>query len=185
MTERTFSRTSTATGAPRILETVIWYPTDSQTTEPGRNAAPASGGPFPVVVFSHGSSGDPAQASYLTEHLAFWGFIVVAAPHPGNTRQDRACDIVCLGASYVERLPDVLSTLDQVFALADKPTEPLATLVDPERAAVTGFSFGAMTAIRTGPERRFDAIVGIAPAAPASLIGIGKQLDVPVLGERR
>jgi predicted dienelactone hydrolase len=117
----------------------------------------------------------------LTGHLASWGFVVVAPPHPGNTKQDGACDVSCLGASYVERLPDILSTLDQTVALAEEPAEPLATLIDPQRIAVTGFSFGGMTAIRAGPEGPFDAIVAIAPAAPTSLIDIGKQLDVPIL----
>ena len=44
-----------------------------------------SGGPYPVVLFSHGSCGYPAQSLFLTPLLASRGFIVVAPPHPGNT----------------------------------------------------------------------------------------------------
>jgi dienelactone hydrolase len=133
------------------------------------------------VIFSHGSSGTPTHASYLTEHLASWGYVVVAPSHPGNTLQDGACDIGCLGDSHNNRVDDVLFALDQVLALMDDPSQPIGTIVDPERTAVTGFSFGGMTAVRAAPERRFDAIVGIAPAAPESLIEVSQSLDVPVL----
>lgn len=184
LTEMTFTRTSSAADEPRALQTVIWYPADGEAGgEPVRDAPPASkGGPFPVVLFSHGASGEPTHASYLTEHLASWGFVVVAPPHPGNTKQDGACDAACLGESYVNRLPDMLFTLDQVEALHDDPAQPLSAIIDPERSAATGFSFGGMTAVRTAPEQRFDAIVALAPAEPvALLLDIGRALDVPVL----
>ena len=45
----------------------------------------ASGGPYPVVLFSHGSCGYPLQSTFLTPLLASRGYIVVAPPHPGNT----------------------------------------------------------------------------------------------------
>jgi fermentation-respiration switch protein FrsA (DUF1100 family) len=38
-----------------------------------------------------------------------------------------------------------------------------------------------MTAVRTAPEHRFDAIVGIAPAVPTTLIDAGQELDAPLL----
>ncbi len=178
----TFTRTSSTTNEPRLLDTVIWYPTDGgpDGTPPSDAPFATKGGPFPLIVFSHGSSGDPTQLSYLTEHLASWGFVVVAPPHPGNTKQDGPYNVECLATSYVERLPDVLFTLDQMLALKDRPSDPLAALIDPERTAMMGFSFGGMTAVRAAPEHRFDAIVGIAPAVPTSLIEIGKALDVPL-----
>jgi predicted dienelactone hydrolase len=182
VTERTFTRTSSTTNAPRVLETVIWYPSSGKPSlGPVRDAAPATNaGRYPVVLFSHGASGEPTHASYLTEHLASWGFVVVAPPHPGNTKQDGACNTECLADSFINRLPDVIFTLDQVLALKNEASDPLAGIIDPDRAAMTGFSFGGMTAVRTAPEHRFDAIVGIAPAVPTSLIDIGRQLDVPI-----
>ena len=42
---------------------------------------PATGGPFPVVLFSHGYAGFPEQSVSLTTHLARWGFVVVAPDH--------------------------------------------------------------------------------------------------------
>jgi len=183
ITQLTFTRTSDTTGQPRVLDTVIWYPTGSGVgAEPQPDAPPASkGAPFPVVLFSHGSGGEPAHLSYLTEHLASWGFVVVAPAHPGNTSQDGACEIECLADSFINRLPDVIFTLDGVLALRENAAQPLGAIIDPERAAATGFSFGGMTAVRAAPEGRFDAIVGLAPAAPEALIETGRALDVPIL----
>lgn len=36
---------------------------------------------FPVVLFSHGLAGFRTQSSFLTAHLASWGFVVVAPEH--------------------------------------------------------------------------------------------------------
>jgi dienelactone hydrolase len=40
---------------------------------------PASGeGPFPLVIFSHGFASYRTQSTFLTTHLASWGFVVVS-----------------------------------------------------------------------------------------------------------
>ena len=38
-------------------------------------------GRFPLVVFSHGYGGLRTQSSFLTAHLASWGFVVAAPDH--------------------------------------------------------------------------------------------------------
>jgi len=43
--------------------------------------------PYPVVLFSHGNGGFIAQASYLMEELASYGYIVISIGHTYNTRQ--------------------------------------------------------------------------------------------------
>ncbi len=83
----TWTRTSSTTGQPRPLATVIWYP-----AKPGTGTA--GGGVFrdaavlrrhwPIVLFSHGSCGFPGQSVFFTVTLASRGFVVVAPPHPGN-----------------------------------------------------------------------------------------------------
>jgi predicted dienelactone hydrolase len=141
ITERTFTRTSSTTEEPRELQTVIWYPTSAdESSMPVQDAEPAADdGPYPIVLFSHGASGSPGHASYLTEHLASWGYVVVAPPHPGNTIDDGPCPTECLAESYINRLPDMIFTLDEVLGLDDDPSDPLAEIIDPELAVMTGF----------------------------------------------
>ena len=182
-TVKTFTRNSSTTGEPRVLDTVIWYPTDgSSQGGPERDAAPAtSGGPFPVVMFSHGACGKPTQSTYFTEHLVSWGFVVVAPPHPGNLEDDCPCDTVCLIASSRNRSDDITFALDSVLALADDPSEPIGAIIDPERTAATGFSFGGLTALGTVPEGRFHAVVALAPGAPSLLIDAASRTRVPAM----
>jgi predicted dienelactone hydrolase len=182
-TVKTFTRSSSITGEPRVLDTVIWYPTDD-SGEGGtvRDAAPAtSGGPFPVVMFSHGACGTPTQSTYFTEHLASWGFVVVAPPHPGNVEGDCPCEGQCLVDSYNNRVDDLSFALESVLALADDPVGALGAIIDPERAAVTGFSFGGLDAVRAASEGRFDAVVALAPGAPLLLIDAASRTRVPAM----
>src|SRR6185369_2678714 len=82
-------------GETRVLDTDIWYPAPpgSAPVDGGLDGvvdAPVdpSGGPYPVVMFSHGSCGHPNQSSFLWPLVASYGFVVVAPPHPGNTLYD-------------------------------------------------------------------------------------------------
>lgn len=48
------------------------------TTSAFRDIPAATDGPFPMVIFSHGLLGFRNQSSFLTAHLASWGFVVVS-----------------------------------------------------------------------------------------------------------
>ncbi|MBX3024071.1 alpha/beta hydrolase [bacterium] len=162
-------------GTPRVLNTSIWYPAPSGSgpivaATGGVADAPlaASGGPYPLVLFSHGSCGTPLQSRFLTPLLASWGFVVVAPPHPGNTIYDFPnCNTpAALGAALVERPQDVVFVLDQVLAAAADPLSPLFGAIDPTRIAMTGHSFGGLTTyLVTAIEPRIDVAVAMAPAS--------------------
>jgi predicted dienelactone hydrolase len=89
----------------RPLPVTVWYPALNPTGAPettvyrpdlfpipGQAIADAppdvAGGPYPLVIFSHGFGGLRYQSTYLTEHLASYGFVVMAADHPGSTFLD-------------------------------------------------------------------------------------------------
>jgi hypothetical protein len=62
-----------------------------------RDLPPATdGGPFPLVLFSHGSVGYRLQSTFLTTHLASGGFVVASVraslskPHRGVRRPERS-----------------------------------------------------------------------------------------------
>jgi predicted dienelactone hydrolase len=108
----------------------------------------ARGGPYPVVLFSHGNGGMRTQSVYLTEYLASHGFVVAAPDHVGNTlaEQVNGAGLVPAEAARVRPL-DISRTLD---ALLDASTGDalLAGAADPARVGVAGHSFGGYTAFR-------------------------------------
>ncbi|GAB4509840.1 MAG: hypothetical protein OHK0046_05560 [Anaerolineae bacterium] len=153
--------------ADRPLPVTIWYPAalgqdeEESTTygippinfngQAARDSAPdTSSAPYPLVIFSHGNAGTRLQSTYFTEHLASYGFIVVAVDHPGNT----LLESVSLGdrfneniaPSYAYRPQDVERVIDYARTLNAEDTQ-FAGLIDLDRIATTGHSFGGYTAL--------------------------------------
>jgi dienelactone hydrolase len=170
----------------RVLDTVVWYPTThgASPVDPqyrGVFDAPleGSGGPYPLLLFSHGSCGYPLQSTFLLPQLASYGYVVVAPPHPGNTVFEYpACGTgPAQSASFVERPADVLFVLDQVLALSGSPGSPLAGAIDPDRIGMSGHSFGGLTTYLV--QEREPRIKVALPFAPAVLFD--PALTVPSL----
>lgn len=179
----TITKPSAVDGEPRELELVIWYPAppDAGPRDEAERAildAPvdASGGPYPIVLFSHGSCGYPRQSLFLTPWLATHGYVVVAPPHPGNTIFEIA---TCSGApgSATERPADMIAALDAILAENADASSPFAGMLDEDAIAMTGHSFGGFTTFRVAEDDdRITAAIPMAAAAPA-----GFRLDVPSL----
>jgi predicted dienelactone hydrolase len=192
-TRVTFTKTSVTTGELRPLDTVIWYPAVAGTgTAQGAVLADADVRKrhWPLVVFSHGACAFPEQATFLTEGLASWGFVVVAPPHPGSTIRDPGC----FGeASFMDSAPnrvaDVKFVLDQMLALAKQADSRFAGRINKRRLGISGHSFGGYTTLRIlAEDDRFRAGVALAPAVLAS-VGLGltgrvRQPTIVMVGER-
>jgi predicted dienelactone hydrolase len=136
----------------------------------------ATDGPFPLVVYSHGSGGLRYIASYYTEAIASYGYVVAAPDHTGNTAVDRL-----LGAeaefdlTALNRPNDVAAVIDAMLDPTSTETAGFVASDDPERIAVTGHSFGGFTALAAAggyenplgsfvADARVDAIIPLAPA---------------------
>jgi predicted dienelactone hydrolase len=183
-------------GTDRPLTTDVWFPLDgpagdlarheytlipgltdtSDTAVDAEYVAMSPDGPFPLVVYSHGSGGLRYAASDYTEAIASYGYIVVSADHTGNTALD---GLLC---TRTDGMTTMLNRVNDVQAIINELTDPdslelsgFVDSVDPERIAVTGHSFGGFTtyAAVTGFEnelgavaadRRVDAIIPLAPA---------------------
>lgn len=173
-------------GTPRTLDTVIWYPAPQSSgpvTEPygGVLDAPLepSGGPYPVVLFSHGSCGYALQSTFLTPLLASRGYIVVAPPHPGNTISEfPSCGTpAAQGQSFLERPQDMVFVLDQILAAGTDPASPFFGAVDGTRVAMTGHSFGGLTTFLVSAlDPRITVAVAMAPATLGNA-----RFDIPSL----
>ena len=170
----------------RRLPTEIWYPGQADASRQGElpHDAPhpmgllhrASKGlephasPATLIAFSHGNSGLRQQSTFLTTHLASWGFVVVAPDHVGNTfgemlaltdederrevhrraRQQRPHDIVT----------SIRALLDEGHERDRLP--PLGAT----KVGVLGHSYGGWTSLKIPAlERRVRALGCLAPVS--------------------
>lgn len=169
-----FTKDSVASpGTPRPLDTIVWYPTtpDAAPIDNYYDAvfdAPLdlSGGPYPLLMFSHGSCGYPAQSTFLTALLASYGYVVAAPPHPGNTIFEFPSCAGAQATSFQERPQDIIFVTDQLLAANADNTSPFFGAIDPERIGMSGHSFGGLTTyLVQGSDPRFRIAIPMAPAA--------------------
>ncbi len=163
----------------RPLPLTVWYPalnpqgvaeTVTYTYDPGpslnsftleghaiEQAAPdTTKGPYPLVIFSHGNVGFRYFSMYLTEHLASYGFVVLAVDHVGNTigysddpllaGEDGSGFIESSAMAITYRPGDVQREIDYAATLTASDS-PLAGLIDLEHIGVVGYSYGGYTAL--------------------------------------
>ena len=199
------TKTVEVTGARgRTLPTQVWYPVDTEVAADAEPAvyefpgievpsgavagAPPADGEFPLVIYSHGNNGLRYVSSFMTEHLASHGFVVMAPDHTGNTAIDNF-----LGTgdeteqSAADRPADVAAVIDA--AEAGVPgLEDVVAVTDTDRVAVTGHSFGGYTALVAAggtddieSDERVDAIIGLAPASSGIPDDSLEAVDVPTL----
>lgn len=144
-------------GAPELPERTLDVVVYSPEGEPG---------PWPLIVFGHGSSraGDHYEGTLTAWASA--GYVVVAPDFPlssegtpGGTKYD----------DVEAQTGDVSFAIDQALALfgPDGTDDELAGIVDPERIGVGGQSFGAITALGVGfnaccADERIDVVTEFA-----------------------
>ncbi len=131
----------------RTLHVSTWYPTTATSGEDASyfggaivaegvwQDAPVAAGPFPVVVFSHGHQAYAEASSFLMEHLASHGWIVVAPDHFGNTTLDGSDRVTEI---YAQRPHDISAVLDWVDA---------GTFPTTDTRVAMGHSFGGYTVL--------------------------------------
>lgn len=109
-------------------------------------AAPVtSGGPFPLVIISHGYPGNRYLLSHLAENIASKGYIVASIDHTDSTYRTLAA----FGSTLRNRSLDQLFVLDEMARINEDPGSFLHTLVDTENSAIVGYSMGGYGAVIT------------------------------------
>jgi dienelactone hydrolase len=143
------------TGLPKNLPVTL--ATDAYTGVPI-----SSGGPFPVVLFAHGGGGYPEQSSFLTDHLATWGFVVVA---PDVKDSDLHSFLSSSAADAGSTYPiDLSQALSFVGTMNGTPGTLLAGKLDLSRVATLGHSDGGAAAINFAVHKDIRTYVALAPA---------------------
>jgi predicted dienelactone hydrolase len=167
----------------RRLAVDLWYPAEASLAgrdlEPSAGAehpfgqphaalenAPPAAGAFPLLAFSHGNSGLRRQSTFLTTHLASWGFVVVAPDHAGNTFPEMLLlDVEQRKAVHRAARANRPRDLAAAIAAAERGGEGLPRMAA-ERIGVLGHSFGGWTAAKMpAREPRVRAVCGLAPAS--------------------
>ena len=150
------------TGMPDAVQT------DSYLNAPMAGDTAASGDPndaFPIVLFSHGYASYPEQSSFLTEHLAQWGFVVAAPDH-----RSRDLATVLTDPSAGEEVPadsdidDLDNTLHYLHEQQGRPGSPIPTALDFSKVGVLGHSSGGGTAVTMADSPDIRTYVALAPA---------------------
>jgi dienelactone hydrolase len=124
-------------------------PAGSQTpAEPARTLVtrivhPATGGPYPLIVMSHGLTGHPDEYAETVPGWASDGFVVAAPKFPLTNRE-----VPGAGGNVTDvgnQPGDVSFVIDQVLAASDDRSSPLHGLVDADAIGVVGHSLGGAT----------------------------------------
>ncbi|WP_270729452.1 alpha/beta hydrolase family protein [Shimia sp. Alg240-R146] len=146
----------------RDLTVEIWYPAADGTTPGGtytaplrdpsvqvtlhgqaaRDADPASGETFPLVVISHGYPGNRFLLSHLGENLASKGYVVASIDHTDSTYSDQAA----FGSTLLNRPIDQKFVIDSMAALDG----PIGAITDASTTGVIGYSMGGYGALIFG-----------------------------------
>lgn len=172
------------------VQTAVWYPTHSAEApyaysmktngSVALNAAPATCGSFPMVVFSHGYGGCGTQSVFITEQLARNGYVVAAPDHA-----DAGCSVSGPGMkmppppqasffdpgnwtdqTYIDRRTDIETVIDGVLA-----SPVFGPVVDGRRIAGMGHSLGGYTILAMAgawaswKDARIKSVAALSPYA--------------------
>jgi predicted dienelactone hydrolase len=153
----------------RTLTVSVWYPVANG--QDGPDAMLARGGPFPLVVHSHGFHDDRGGETYLGEHLATHGY-VVAAPSFPLSRGMAPGDGPTISDTPNQPL-DVRFVIDQLIHASSSGTAPIGGAIDRRRIGASGLSLGALTTLlvtfqKSKRDPRIQAALSL--AAPSCML---------------
>jgi predicted dienelactone hydrolase len=144
---------------PFAVETIdqTLHDTKRNKSLPLRIIVPKSGGPFPVIVFSHGAGGSGQNYFGLTGFWASHGYVVIQPTHndslelrrengeplPSGPRQ-LVEEYLFNYQDWIDRVRDITLVLDSLGDL-EKRLPELKGKLDQKRIGVGGHSYGAFT----------------------------------------
>jgi predicted dienelactone hydrolase len=134
-----------------------WHDTKRHRDVPVKIYFPTSGGPFPIIIFSHGLGGSRDDYQYLGRYWASHGYISIHIQHLGsdsavweNSPLTNLMSNMRKAAANLDnasnRPADVTFVIDQLEKL-NREDARLKNKLDPSRVGMAGHSFGAFTTL--------------------------------------
>lgn len=183
-TSRPIAATDKHAAAPsRTLVTTIYYPAAGDAPL-GGSAPLASGGPFPMLMYSHGYSSSRDEATRVANRATSYGYIVVAPDFPLTNLQANG------GAPDIDdaanQPADVSFLIDKLLAFSKDSQHVLANAVDEARIGALGVSLGGLTTLLVSFHPRFHdarikAAMPIAALSGFFAPGFYHTRELPVL----
>ncbi len=157
------------------------------TVDAHPNAAGSTQGPYPIVLFDFGASGQRLLYSNLLAGIASWGYVVVAADY---FEHSLAAQVMSAGSKKAAVRPTaaqerhaaavdltvMLSSLDAVEKASADPSSVIHGTANPAKVAAIGHSAGGQTALDALNSRRVATAVGWSPVGP-----VGSPARKPVM----
>ena len=109
----------------------------------GYAAPTTAGGPYPLVIVSHGYPGNRFLLSHLAENLASKGYVVASIDHADSTYRD----LGAFGSTLRNRTLDQRFVLGEMDRLSTDSGSFLEGLVDASNTAIVGYSMGGYGAV--------------------------------------
>ncbi len=156
----------------RPLTVEVWYPAAPETQPGGtyttflrdgetqvtlqgqaaRDATPASGETFPLIVISHGYPGNRLLMSHLGENLASKGYVTVSIDHLDSTYATKSL----FGSTLLNRPHDQRFVIDAMEALDG----PIGDITDTNNVGLIGYSMGGYGALIYAGAGLSEAVLG-------------------------
>lgn len=136
-------------------------------------------GPFPVVLFVHGTASFRHQSLNQVTHWASRGFVVVAADHPGLELDDLLA-MACGGSAPAQTLSGDLDQMIEALGKTSGELGFLAGRIDTTRIAVAGHSAGAGAAAAAATKPGVRVVISMAgnrATTSASSLYLGGLID--------
>jgi dienelactone hydrolase len=153
-----------AAAPTRALPTLVWYPSSSST-----EGSPVAGGPYPLVVLSHGITANEHRWDAVAPVLVAAGYVVATPRFP------ETADVPDFAAfpQVVNQPLDVRFVIDGLLEANDDPASPLHGAIDPDAIGVGGHSLGAFTTLMLTYNTAFGD-----PRIKAAFAGSGAMFPV-------
>ena len=148
----------------------VYYPATGTTFD---SPFDPSAGPYPVIVFGHGYLTDPAEYIGTYQHLASWGYIVMAPESALN-----------LFPNHQKFADDLRDCMDYMEVANADPANRFFGGVDEDNMGLSGHSMGGGASILAAADETLPRLKGVANLAAAdtrpSSIAAMERVNVPI-----